>query len=148
MNKLSNSDLLDGDVSKNMSPNRVNSNRAERLQRTKHFAENPEQFVEEPVEEETHNFNHSEPKLETTADEKTSSAQIDKYSMPYSEPEKVEVGDNTIFGMNKKLVVGIAAAVVIIGGYFIYTKYFKKGVSAGATITPPVVAPVTTPIGK
>ncbi len=136
MNHLSNSGLLDGDVAKNMNPMYTNPNRVERLQKTTQFAENPQQEMEEPVHEETHNFNHNEPKLEAE-DEKPSSAQIDKYSTPYAEPKKaVEVDNDKIFGMNKWLVIGVATTVVAIGGYFLYTKYFKKAGVAAAEIIP------------
>ncbi len=149
MTKLSNSGLLDGDVAKNMNAGYSNPNRAERLQRTTQFAENPEQAMEEPViEEETHNFNYSEPQLEAE-DEKQSSAQLDKYSVAYPEPKKEQiVEDDKIFGMNKWLVVGIAATVVAVGGYFVYTKYFKKVDGAAATAgaaTSAAAAPAVTP---
>ncbi len=139
--KLSNAGLLDGDVAKNMNPTFINHNRVERLQRTTQFAENPEQAMEEPEEEETHNFNYSEPKPEVE-EEKPSTAQIDRFSVPYSEPKKEEGSDDKIFGMNKWVVLGAAAVVVAVGGYFVYNKFFKKGsIAAVAAGVPSVAAP-------
>ena len=144
MTQLSNSGLLDGDVARNMNQTRPNPNRAERLQRTTQFAENPEQVMEESAVEQTHNFNYSEPKPEV-ADEKPSSLNIDKYSTPYAETQVAKkVDDDKILGMNKWLVIGIGVTIVAIGGYFVYTKYIKKSnipASSGGSIAATPAAP-------
>ncbi len=156
MNPLSNAGLLDGDVSKNMNP--IKNNRSERLQRTTRFAENPEQVEEEASVaevEQTHNYSDS-PSSEP--EEEKSYKQMEKYLAPYPEAAKAEKAeaknDDKIFGMNKMLVIGIGAAALIIGGYFVYKKFIKKsdvvsGVAgAASSVTPAVAAAPAAPVIK
>jgi len=121
MENLSNANLLDTTVAN------ANTLKNKRLEKTSMVSGNPNP---NPVSNSA-NTNQLVNNENVVTEVKSEKDYIDTKSIIRNpEIEKSKDEDNKIFGMNKNLFYGLVAIGVIVGGYFVYTKYFKKsGVS-------------------
>lgn len=117
MENLSNANLLEETVAN------ANTLKNKRLEKTSMVSGNPNPT---PVSN-TNNINQSVANENIVTQVKSDSDYIETKNIirnPDSEKSKEE--NDKIFGLNKNLVYGLLAVGVIVGGYFVYTKYFKK----------------------
>ena len=128
MENLSNANLLEETVAN------ANTLKNKRLEKTSMVSGNPNPT---PVSN-TNNINQSVANENIVTQVKSDSDYIETKNIirnPDSEKSKEE--NDKIFGLNKNLVYGLLAVGVIVGGYFVYTKYFKKSVASKTPLGSP-----------
>ena len=132
MNNLSNANLLDEHVGGNL--------KNERLQKTAQTAQNPN--MEKPTQEtqpqmqqpipqmQMPNPQNIERQMQSNADSNSKDDENIPNNLPirdYSKKKSSDSDDNKILGMKPALFYGILGVTLLVGGYFGYKYFTKKG---------------------